>query len=350
MKAAVICGPADVAVETVDTPTIRDNEILVKVVACGICGSDLHFYKAGPTAIPKGRTIIGHEFSGEVVEVGSAVQGVGLGSRVIGMGLQWCNECESCRQGMVMECASFGATGYGLDGSLAEYVAIPNPMPGVTFFEIPDKMDWEEAAAIEPMTISGYAVDQAQIQPDSIVVVLGAGAIGLGVIQFAKLQGAATVIASEPSAKRLALAQNMGADETIDPRVTAPVEAVKKVTSGKMADVVFECSGNTNAFCQGLGMLRPGPGMLRKPGTMIQVALFERDVHISPELMEHLTTGNLFIRGSSGAVWDKAFETVSQGKVNTKDLITHEFRLDEIKQAFEMQLNTEEAIKVIVKP
>ena len=78
--------------------------------------------------------------------------------------------------------------------------------------------------------------------------------------------------------------------------------------------------------------------------------LFERDVHISPELMEYLTTGNLFIRGSSGAVWDKAFEAVSQGTVNTKDLITHEFRLDEIKQAFEMQLNAEEAVKVIVKP
>ena len=142
----------------------------------------------------------------------------------------------------------------------------------------------------------------------------------------------------------------MGADVTIDPRVSNPVEVVKEATSGKMADVVLECSGSPNAFRQGLGMLRPGPGMLRKPGTMIQVALFERDINISPEQMEQLTTGNLMVRGSSGAVWDKAFEAVSQGKINTKDLVTHEFSLDEIKQAFEMQLNTEEAVKVIVKP
>lgn len=350
MKAAVIRGPADIRLEEVDTPSIKDNEILVKVKAAGICGSDLHFYKAGPTAIPKGRTIIGHEFSGEVVEVGSAVQGVGLGSRVTGIGIQMCNECESCRQGMVMECASFGATGYGLDGSLAEYVVIPNPMPGIALFELPDKMGWEEAAVIEPMTISGYAVDQAQIQPDNIVVVLGAGAIGLGAIQFAKLHEAATVIVSELSARRLALARNMGADVTVDPRVTDPVEAVKDATSGKMADVVIECSGAPNAFCQGLGMLRSAPGMLRKPGTMIQVALFEQDLHIPPQLMEQLTTGNLIIRGSGGAVWDKAFEAVCQGKVNVKDLITHEYRLDEIGQAFKMQLNADESVKVIVKP
>jgi threonine dehydrogenase-like Zn-dependent dehydrogenase len=350
MKAAVIRGPADIRVETVETPTIRDNEILVKVAACGICGSDLHFYKKGPTVIPKGRTIIGHEWSGEVVEVGSAVQGVRLGSRVTGYGIQMCNVCEACRQGMVLQCPSFGGIGYGLDGSLAEYLVVPNPMPGIILFELPDEMGWEEAAVIEPMTISWYAVDQAQIQPDSTLVVLGAGAIGLGVIQIAKLQGAATVIVSEPSAKRLALARKLGADITIDPRVTDPVEAVKEATSGNMADAVIECSGAPNAFCQGLGMLRPAPGMLRRPGTMIQVALFERDIHISPKLMEELTTGNLMIRGNSGAVWDKAFEAVCQGKLNTKALITHEFRLDEIKQAFEMQLNTEEAIKVVVKP
>ena len=350
MKAAVIRGPADIGVETVDTPSIKDNEILVKVAACGICGSDLHFYKKGPTFIPQGRTIVGHEWSGEVVEVGSAVAGVRVGSRIIGLGIQSCGQCVACLEGMILECPSFGVPGYGLNGAFAEYVVVPNPMPGIILFEIPEEMGWVEAAAIEPFTISWYAVDQAQIQPDHTVVVLGAGAIGLGAIQIAKLQGAATVIVSEPSAKRLAMAKNMGADITIDPTVTDPVKAVKETTSGKMANAVIECSGVPKAFCQGLDMLRLGPGMLRMPGVMIQVATFEQDVCIPPELMRQLTTGNLFIHGSGGAVWDKPFEGVCSGKLNAKDLITHEFSLDDIKQAFEMQLNAKEAIKVVVKP
>ena len=339
----MIRGPADIGVETVDTPSIRDNEILVKVAACGICGSDLRFYKAGPTAIPKGRTIIGHEFSGEVVEIGSAVNGVRVGSRVIGTGFQMCGECEACRQGLLMQCPSFGVPGYGLDGALAEYVVVPNPIPGTTLFELPEKMGWEEAAAIEPMTVSCFAVDRAQIQPDQTVVVLGAGVIGLGTIQFAKLQGNTKVIVSEPSAKRLALAQKMGADAVLNPMETDPIELVKETTSGKMADTVIECSGVPAAFRQGLGMLR-------RSGTMVQVALFEQDVHLSPELMTQMTTGNLTIRGCGGAMWAEAFESVSQGKVNTKDLITHEYKLDEIKQAFEMQIDSNQSVKVIVKP
>src|SRR4030042_2478436 len=116
MKAAVIRGPADVRVETVDTPSIKDNEILVKVTACGICGTDLRSYKAGPGVIHKGRNIIGHEFSGEVVEVGSSVKGVTPGSRVTGNGYHFCGECKACVQGMWWECADRGLIGYGLDG------------------------------------------------------------------------------------------------------------------------------------------------------------------------------------------------------------------------------------------
>jgi len=342
MKAAVIKGPSDIRVETVDTPTIKDKEILVKVAACGICGSDLQFYRAGPASIPKGRTIIGHEWSGEVVEVGSAVEGVKVGSRIIGTGFSFCGECEKCVQGTWWECPDQGLPGYGLDGAMAEYVVVPNPIPGAILFEIPETMTWEEAAAIEPMTISGWAVEEAHLQPDHTVVVLGAGPIGLGVLQFAKLEGAKVII-SEPSSKRLALAQKLGADVTIDPKVADPVE-VKEATSGKMANVVVECSGVPNVFYQGLEMLQ-------RSGKVLQVANFGGGLHLSPELMhEKMLKKNLSVQWSGGAVWGKAFELVSAGKINTRDLVSHVFPLDEVKQAFEMQMNAAESVKVILKP
>ncbi|MFC1925897.1 zinc-binding dehydrogenase [Chloroflexota bacterium] len=342
MKAAVIRGPADIRVETVDTPSIKDNEILVKVAACGICGTDLRSYKAGPSVIHKGRNIIGHEFSGEVVEVGSAVKGVTLGSRITGNGYYFCRECPACQQGMVFECPDRGLIGYGLDGAMAEYVVLPNPMPGGLLFELPETMSYEEAAVVEPMTISGWAVEEAHLQPDQTVVVLGAGPIGLGALQFAKLEGA-RVIVSEPSAKRLAVAQKLGADVTVDPRVADPVEVVKEATSGKMANVVVECSGVPAVFYQGLDMLQ-------RSGKVMQVANFGQGLNLPPEILEGMMKKNLSVQVTGGAIWGKAFELVSTGKINTKELISHVFPLDEAKQAFEMQMNAEESVKVLLKP
>lgn len=342
MKAAVIKGPSDIRVETVKTPSIKANEILVKVAACGICGTDLRSYKAGPAVIHKGRNIIGHEFSGEVVEVGSAVKGVSLGSRVTGNGYHFCGACKACIKDMWWECADRGLIGYGLDGAMAEYVVIPNPMPGVLLFEIPKMMTWEEAAAIEPMTISGWAVEEAHLQPDQTVVVLGAGTIGLGALQFAKLQGA-KVFVSEPSTKRLALARRLGADETIDPMKLDPVEVVKELTSGKMADVVIECSGVPKVFYQGINMLH-------RSGKVMQIANFGQGLNLSPEILEEMMKKNVSVQVTGGAVWSKAFELVSSGKINTKDLISHKFKLDDVKQAFEMQLNAAESVKVVVIP
>jgi 2-desacetyl-2-hydroxyethyl bacteriochlorophyllide A dehydrogenase len=344
MKAAVIKGPGNIRAETVDTPSIKKaKEILVKVAACGICGSDIQFYKKGPASIPKGRTIIGHEWSGEVVEVGSAVKNVTLGSRITGTGFSYCGECEKCRKGIWWECPEQGLPGYGMDGAMAEYVVVPNPMPKVLLFELPETMTYEEAAVIEPMAISGWAVEEAHLKPNQTVVVLGAGPIGLGALQFAKVEGA-KVIVSEPSAKRLALARKLGADEVIDPTVADPVEVVKEFTSGKWADVVIECSGIPNVFYQGLDMLH-------RSGKVMQIANFGGGLHLSPELMhEKIMKKNLSVQWTGGLVWSKAFELVSKGKINTKDLISHEFKLDDVKQAFEMQLNAAESIKVIIKP
>lgn len=330
MRAAIIRGACDIRLETVDDPSIQDNEILVKVKACGICGTDLHTYRMGPTSVSERPVILGHEWSGEIVEAGSTVQGLRVGDKVLGTGY-------GIRDNYVV------LPGYGLDGAFAEYVVVPNPALGQSLFKIPENLSWEEATTVEPVSVACHAVDQAGIQPDYTVVVLGAGMIGQGIAQAAKVQGAAKVIVCEPSPKRLAMARKLGADVAVNPNEADPVEAIMAATSQKMANVAFECSGAPAAFCQALHMVSFS-------GRVIQVGILEQDLVLKPDLMSMLTFRNLTLQGCAGQKWATAFELVRDGHVRTSDLITHEFTLNNAKEAFETQLNADESIKVLIKP
>ena len=344
MKAAMIYGARDIRVETVETPTIQKDEILVKVNACGICGTDIHVYKTGRTSSSEMPVILGHEFSGEVVEMGQAIDGLRIGDRVVGTGLRSCGECHWCQQGQTFRCPNPSVPGEGLDGAFAEYVVVPNPALGQTLFHIPQGLGWEEAATIEPLSVSCFAVRRARLRPGETVVVLGAGMIGQGIAQVCKAEGTSRVMVSEPSAPRLAMAIRLGADVAINPREGDPIEAVAEATSGEMADVVFECSGSPIAF-------RQAPQMVRAFGRIIQVGIFEESVELTPELISlTFTYRNITLRGSGGQQWDKAVELMQAGHVATKDLITHQLPLDSAKEAFETQADSEGAIKVVLKP
>jgi 2-desacetyl-2-hydroxyethyl bacteriochlorophyllide A dehydrogenase len=343
MKAAVIYGSRDVRLETVETPSIQKDEILVKVKVCGICGTDLHRYRTGDVS-PSGKLILGHEFSGEIVEVGKAVNGLRVGDRVVGIGYRACGKCHWCHQGQTERCPNPAVPGEGLDGAFAEYVVVPNPMPGKMLFQIPEDLSWEVAATIEPVSVACFAVRRAGIQPKDTVVVLGAGMIGQCIAQGCKAVGAARVIVSEPSAMRRDIASKLGADTVLNPVEIEPIEAVKEATSGEMADVVFECSGSPAAFRQGAQMLRPF-------GRMMQVGIFEKNLELTPPLMSLMFQfRNMTLRGCGGQRWDMALEMVQAGQIKTRDLITHQFPLDRSKEAFETQLNADEAIKVLLKP
>ena len=328
MKAAVIHGPRDVRVETVDVPSIQDDEVLVKVKACGICGTDLHVYKTGETS---GNKILGHEWSGEVADIGSDVKGLTIGERVAGVGYRL--------SGWYVK-----VPGEGLDGAFAEYVVVPNPLIGDSFFRIPDDMSWELAATIEPVSIACYVVDQAQVKPEDTVVVLGTGMIGLCIVQICKDMEVSHILVSEPSDKRRTMAETLGADVTFNPLREDPVEAIERATKGWRTNVVFECSGMPDAVYQAMQVTR-------FYGRVMQVGFFEKDINLSIELMNRLMTyKNLTWQGCGGQGWDMAREMVRTGKVNTKDLITHEYPLAHIEEAFETQLKADESIKVLVKP
>ena len=195
---------------------------------------------------------------------------------------------------------------------------------------------------VEPMSVACYAVEQARIKPNETVVVLGAGTIGLGVSQMAKAKGSATVIVSEPSPKRLAIAKKLGADIALNPKEIDVVEAVREATSREMASVVFECSGTPIAFRQALRMTQAF-------GRVMQVGVFEQNLELEPALLSLMTVTNLTLRGCGGRKWDMALELVLGGQVKTRDLITHEFSLDNAREAFITQVNSAEAIKVLIK-
>ena len=345
MRAAIIYGPRDIRMETVAYPSIKKDEILVKVRACGICGTDIHTYKVGKTSTSQSQQpiILGHEFSGEIVEVGQSVLGLKTGDKIVGTGYRACGKCHWCQTGQSDRCPNPTVPGEGLDGAFAEYVVVPNPALGKTIFHIPENLSWEEAATVEPLSVACFAVSRARIEPNQAVVILGAGMIGQCIAQVCKAMGT-KVIVSEPSIIRLTMARKSGADVALNPRKTSPVEAVAEVTSGEMASVVFECSGAPAAF-------RQAPLLTRPFGRIIQVGMFEDTLELRPELLSLMFNfRNLTLRGSGGQRWDMAVELMQTGQVKTKELITHRLLLENIKEAFEAQINSDEAIKVIIEP
>ncbi len=344
MKAAILCGPKDIYVADVDIPQPKADEILVRVKACGICGTDLHAYRTGVTSSASGKAmaILGHEFSGVVAEVGNAVGGIAVGDRVAGTGYRSCGRCHWCQHNQPLRCTAPLVPGEGLDGAFAEYVIVPNPMPGRMLFHLSDDIDWTAGATLEPLSVACFAVTRARIQPDDTVAVAGAGMIGQCIVQVCKTLGA-TVIVSELSKLRRKAATECGADVVVNPKEADLKDEVTAITSGEMADVAFECSGSPSAFKQAALLVRPF-------GRIIQVGMFEQKLEIEPELLSMMFAyRNVTIRGSGGQRWDMAMDLLKKGQFKTSKLVSHFFHLDGIAEAFETQLDSEKAVKVVVQ-
>ena len=344
MRAALLHGARDIRVESVETPGVRDDEILVRVRACGICGTDVHSYKLGEDASHRRPVLLGHEFAGEVAEVGSGVKGFTRGDRVAGTGYRTCGQCWWCREGRAERCTSPVVPGAGLDGAFAEYVRVPNPILGASVFCLPEAMSWEEAATIEPLSIACYDVRRGEIRPNEAVVVMGAGMIGQCIVQVCKAKGPGRVIVSEPNQFRRTAALKLGADCAADPSEVDLVEFVRQSTGGEMAGVVFDCAGSPSVLPQAIAVLKPA-------GRLMQVATYERSLELTPEMMYRaFQMGNIRWQGCGGQRWGEAVELLGKGQVRTAGLITHRFALDQIREAFETQIAAADAIKVMVEP
>jgi threonine dehydrogenase-like Zn-dependent dehydrogenase len=384
MKAAVFYGARDFRVENVEPLKMEQTDVLIRVKACGICGSDVHTFKRGIMARPG--FVMGHEFSGEVAEVGKKVKDLKIGDRVVAMIVptneatrgcgqcfwclrgqpQWCpsvtvkpcGKCDYCQSGRFWMCDSMQRRmliGYGRNGAYAEYVLVPDATLDNNIFKIPDSLSWEEAAIIEPLWGAYRWVMMAKPQPHDTAVVTGLGAIGLSAMLVLK-QFVSRVIVSEVSPKRLQLAKELGADVVIDATKEDPLQKVIEITgtgrsfSGKgggCADIVMECSGVPIALQQAIEMARTG-------GRIVLVAIYEEEVplNINHIIHKQLSLISSFNKGQKpvGEEIKAAIELLASGRVNAKLLISHQFPLDKIMEAFEVQINTEQSVKVIIKP
>lgn len=335
MKAAVFYGPRDVRVEEVETPKLLAGDVLIRIRACGICGSDLHTYKHGlfldlGAPVNSGR-ILGHEFSGDVVEISGEVEGLKVGDRVT--------------------CVSFGAN--------AEYLRIPAPItPAI--FHVPPEVSYEEAATNEPLANSIHAVGLAGPANGETVVVIGAGIIGLGVIQVLKAVASTKIIVVDLSDKRLAMAKQLGADVVISAASEDPYQKVLEITGSTPisfaqdqpaggVDIVFDCAGVSREHA-GPPTLWQALMMVKENGRVVLVAVSERPFEIDSNAIMRKGVRLFGSWAWSLDEFGEALKLMQSGKVARKQLITHEFPLDRAGEAYETQLKAEEAIKVLIKP
>lgn len=384
MKAAVFYGAKDFRVEDVEKPEIQPTDVLLKVKACGICGSDLHSYKQGIFSRPG--FVMGHELSGEVVKVGGKVKNIKLGDRLVPMGPlvkklqkgcgecfwclrgqpQWCptlvhkpcGKCDSCKSGQFWMCPDLQRyldVGYSRWGGYAEYLLVPDAVVDKTVYKIPESVSWEEASFLEPLSGAYKWVTLANPQKHETAVVTGLGTIGLLVMQVLK-QFVSKVIVAEVSEKRLKLAKELGADVIIDVKKEDALKKVIELTgvgrsgSGKgggCADIVMECSGVPFVLQQAVEMTRTG-------GRIVLVALYEHDVPLDVNHIIHkqLSLISSFKGGPEGPISEikNSMQMIADGRVRVKPLISHNFPLDNVMDAFEVQTKPDESIKVVIKP
>ena len=338
MTAAVLHGKEDLRIEEVDIPQIGLNDVLVKVKACCICGTDPHIYERRfPSPLP---LILGHEFSGEVVEVGEDVDFVKVGDRVtadINMG---CGVCHFCRIGQKLHCTSIKQLGVHVNGAFAEYVSVPVS----NVYKLPDGVSWIEAAYTEPLACAISGIDRTNIQYGDTVVVIGAGPMGLVHTLLAKLKGAGTVIVTELNPERAQIAKNLGADYVLNPKEVDAAEEIKKITDGIGADVVIEAVGSAVTYTQAFDFVR-------KAGTILVYGAAPADATITIRPFD-LYSRELKIVSSYAGTYDtfvKAISLISKKIIDPMKIISTVIPFSEVNQGIENAEHNKSIIKTAVE-
>lgn len=349
MKAAVYHGIRQMTIEDIPEPVPGAEDIVMKVKSCGICGSDVHTYNAGWYGCPG--QVMGHEFGGEVTAVGNKVSDIKVGDRLCGLAIVPCRTCASCRRGEANLCEGLfsgtsidGAIGYGSAlGAFAELVKVPRAQLGFTVFSIPASLNFEDGALVEPLSVGYRATVLGASQPGDRVVVLGAGQIGLGIIQFLRARGAGLIVSVEVKKARQAAAKACGADLVLDPREGNVSELIAKACGkSRKPDIVFECAGVPATFDMSVDLVRPG-------GTVVMVAMHEKPSSFVPS---RIVEKGITVFGSCGYKLGPDSEAVlrllEKGIIQSPPMISHRFPLDQAVRAFDCISSDESAVKVLV--
>jgi L-iditol 2-dehydrogenase len=343
MKALVLETPGNIHFKEVPKPIPGPEEVLVQVKAVGICGSDVHGMD-GSTGRRIPPIIMGHEAAGEIVEVGSAVSDWHIGDRVTFDSTIYCGACEYCQAGLVNLCNDRRVFGVSCDryrqhGAFAEFIAVPQRI----LYHLPETVSFIEGAMVEPLSVAFHAVNLAPVRKKDTVVVIGAGTIGLLIIQVLKLMGVKRIIAVDINPTRLDLALQLGARTTIQSKNEEPLHKIEGITHGEGVDVVFEAVGIPETTTL-------ATNILRKKGTLVLVG------NLTPKadlFLQLVVTRELTLKGScaSAGEYPVCIEAIANGDIALSPLISATAPLSEGVQYFHhLYQGSKEYLKVILQP
>lgn len=336
MKAAQFDRPPSLNIINKPLRLLMQGEILVRVEACGICGTDVHIVEGTSRSTPP--VVIGHEYTGIVTDVAQGTTGVAVGDHVgIDPNIS-CGTCYYCRRGLVHLCSNLRALGVDIDGGMADYSIVPSKQAYV----LPEEMTPELSTFIEPVSCAIHGVDLARIRSGDTVVILGAGTIGLIMMQLAQNAGAARLIVVEPFAHKRGIAKDLGADVVLDPHVTDIQSTILDFTHVG-ADVVIECAGSPRTAELALQLARRG-GLVEFFG----VCPIGERISIEPNAVyqRELTIVGSYINPHT---FDRSVALLKTGRVRTDKFLIHKFPLEGVHEALRYQREGK-TIKSIVQP
>jgi L-iditol 2-dehydrogenase len=343
MRALLLSEYKKLSVVEMPTPEIGDDDALVRVRACGVCGSDIHGYD-GSTGRRIPPLVMGHEAAGVIERVGRDVHGFTAGDRVTFDSTVSCGACDFCRRGQINLCDNRTVLGvscgdYRRHGAFAEYVAVPSHI----LYKLPDSLPFEHAALIEAVSIAVHAVGRHVPRPDDAVVVVGSGMIGLLVIQVLKHKGSRNIVAVDLDPQKLALAERMGATRTVNAKERDVPAAVRDVTAGRGADVSFEVVGHGDTVLSAIRSLRKG-------GTVVLVGNLTPSVTLP---LQEVVSREISILGSCASSGEipECIDLLARGVVDVEPLISFKASLDEGPALFARLYGGDRTLmKVIIQP
>ena len=347
MRAVRLFAPADVRCVEVDVPQIESaSDVIVKVISCGVCGSDIdRVMVKGAYHYP---ITIGHEFAGEVVDVADDVKTLKPGDRVTVMPLIPCGKCKYCRIGQYITCDSYDYYGSRIDGAMAEFIRVSSD----NILKIPDVIDFDSAAMTDPVSVALHVVRQANIIPGQTAAVLGMGAIGLLTVQWLKHVGCRTIFAVDIFDEKLELAKKLGADYCLNGRLENVKEMIMKYTGDEGVDAAIELAGNKITQVQAIQAVR-------KQGRVIYCGISYDDLIIPNAELSKILRAELVLKGAWNSSiaplpineWETSLNFMAKGKIQTDSIISHRFKLEQCQDCFEMMhKRTEIFNKVLFKP
>lgn len=331
MKAVELVSIGQLTLVEKEKPSPKKGEVLLKIMACGICGSDIpRTFVTGSYHFP---TVLGHEFSGEIVELGEGVAEGYLGKKAAVFPLLPCNECEFCRSGNYAQCTNYNYFGSRTDGGFEEYLAVPL----FNLVLLGNQVSYEEGAMVEPATVAQHVINKAQLTLGDSIVIFGAGPIGVMVAQWAKVNGAGKVLLADIDQTKVDFAKELGFEFVCNSKEASAEAFIKDTLGGKLADVAVEATGSSAAFDQCVQSIRAF-------GRVVLLGNPHSDMSLKQKTYDQFMRKEGTIVGMFNSIYDKipknewqvTAQAIADKKLNLSPLITHKVPIEELIDAFDM--------------